>query len=473
MIFEEKMFDLCIRNGRVIDWKNRTDTVADLGIRNGKIEALGTHLPAAKTDFDASGRWVVPGIIDSHMHASAWLGGQMSFRMLALAGVTTALDMAGPVESVKEFLRSNGTGINIGTLEQMRVGFNLTSTDPSEEELNRVIDDALDRGAFGIKLLGGHYPLTPEASGRLLKLCARKNVYFAVHAGSTVHGSNIEGMEEIIRVAQGTPFHLCHINAYCRGSVHPLEDEIREATRLLQEHPEIDSESYLSPINGCSGKCVHGVPESGVTRNCLISHGYEATQDGLKKAIQEGFACVNCVKGGVVVLACPEEGLCAWQARQTDIPVSFPVNPALSRFYFAAKKRSNGAFLVNSFCTDGGGIPRNVIIKNGISLVRFGALSPQEFVLKSSYAAATLLGLQQKGHFSEGADADITVIDPQAQEPTASFCTGKLILLNGKLFGSGGTLIAGERGRKTAEKAGLAFLLAQTESVLRNRLQKP
>lgn len=105
--------------------------------------------------------------------------------------------------------------------------------------------------------------------------------------------------------------------------------------------------------------------------------------------------------------------------------------------------------------------------------MRFGALSPQEFVLKSSYAAATLLGLQQKGHFSEGADADITVIDPQAQEPTASFCAGKLILLNGKLFGSGGTLIAGERGRKAAEKAGLAFLLAQTESVLRNRLQKP
>ncbi|HBN73192.1 MAG TPA: amidohydrolase, partial [Sutterella sp.] len=105
MIFKVKMFDLCIRNGRVIDWKNRLDTVADLGICNGKIEALGTSLSAAKRDFDASGQWVVPGIIDSHMHASSWLGGQMSFRMLALAGVTTALDMAGPVESVKEFLR--------------------------------------------------------------------------------------------------------------------------------------------------------------------------------------------------------------------------------------------------------------------------------------------------------------------------------------------------------------------------------
>ena len=40
--------------------------------------------------------------------------------MLALAGVTTAIEMAGPVDSVKKFIKENGTGLNIGCLEQLR-----------------------------------------------------------------------------------------------------------------------------------------------------------------------------------------------------------------------------------------------------------------------------------------------------------------------------------------------------------------
>lgn len=99
---------------------------------------------------------VIPGVVDSHMHASEWLGGPMSYRMLALAGVTTALEMAGPLESVKRFMRKNGSGISIGCLEQLRPGFNLGTNDPSAEELSRVMRDALRRGAFGVKLLGGH-----------------------------------------------------------------------------------------------------------------------------------------------------------------------------------------------------------------------------------------------------------------------------------------------------------------------------
>ena len=97
----------------------------------------------------------------------------------------------------------------------------------------------------------------------------------AVHAGSTKQGSNIRGMEEIIKIANGRSFHLAHINAYCRGAVLSVEEEIRKAEQLLEEHPEILCESYLSPINGCSGKCIDGVPESGVTRNCLIAKGYD------------------------------------------------------------------------------------------------------------------------------------------------------------------------------------------------------
>lgn len=116
--------------------------------------------------------------------------------------------------------------------------------------------------------------------------------------------------------------------------------------------------------------------------------------------------------------------------------MSFEVNPALPRFFFATQKRKDGKhFLVDAFCTDGGGIPRNVIISSGFSLVKLGALSLQEFVFKSSYSATRLYGLKNKGHFSPGADADITIIDFERQKPIHSFVEGKEVLVDGALKG--------------------------------------
>lgn len=467
------MQDLIIRNGRVIDWATHTDKTADVAVKDGKITEIGEVKDAAAKEIDASGLLVIPGVIDSHMHASDWLGGPMSYRMLALAGVTTALEMAGPLESVKRFMRENGSGINVGCLEQLRPGLNISSENPTDDELERVMRDALARGAFGVKLLGGHYPLTPDATARLIQLTSEAGVYFAVHAGSTEKGSNIEGMREVIELAHGTPFHLCHINAYCRGSIRPVEDEVREATQLLLDHPEIDTESYLSPINGCSGKCgPDGVPESGVTRNCLKSAGLSVDRAGMRAALASGYAQAHVVKDGAVMLAGNEESVAVWEARGSDVPVSFHVNPGLSRFWFATEKRPGGAFLCDSFCTDGGGIPRNVIIANGLSLVKFGAMTLQEFVLKSSYAASRLLGLANKGTLAPGADADITVVDFEAQKAVHAFCAGRATLENGVACGTGGTLVTAPGGAAAAKAAGLGAIEADIPALFKHRLER-
>lgn len=466
------MQDLIIRNGRVIDWATHTDTVTDIAISGSRISKVGHCEDKANIEISADGLWVVPGIIDSHMHASSWLGGEKSMRMLAMAGVTTALEMAGPIESVKTFMKNAGTGLTIGCLEQIRPGYNVSSQSPSNEELERVIETSLENGAFGVKLLGGHYPLTPEATARLIRLCSDMKVYLAVHAGSTENGSNILGMREVIELADGIPFHLAHINAYCRGSIFGLDQEIREASAMLLEHPEIDCESYLSPINGCSGTCRNGIPESGVTRNCLRSKGYAETEVGLSDAISAGFARVHKTENGVVVLADRSEGLKLWKDASTNIPVSFTVNPALSRFYFATEKRPSGHFLVDSFCTDGGGIPRNVIIENGLSLVRFGAVTPEEFVLKSSFAAAELLGLPGKGRLQCGADADITVIDPIAQKAVHAFVAGRQVLDAGVPTGGGGTLMTTSKGTKSAEEAGLHACTSDIDLLFEHRLTR-
>jgi hypothetical protein len=59
-------FDMIIRGGRVA---TASDTVAcDIGIRNGRIAALGDELGTADEVTDARGKLVLPGGIDSHVH---------------------------------------------------------------------------------------------------------------------------------------------------------------------------------------------------------------------------------------------------------------------------------------------------------------------------------------------------------------------------------------------------------------------
>src|ERR1044072_4275953 len=63
--------DLVIRGGRVIDPTRRLDSLMDVAIAGGKIAGVlpaGTATDAAST-FDATGKLVVPGLIDIHTHA--------------------------------------------------------------------------------------------------------------------------------------------------------------------------------------------------------------------------------------------------------------------------------------------------------------------------------------------------------------------------------------------------------------------
>ncbi len=64
------MSELYIINGRVIDPASGIDTVADLQIDKGKVVAVGEKLPRGESAkiIDATGKWVVPGLIDIHTH---------------------------------------------------------------------------------------------------------------------------------------------------------------------------------------------------------------------------------------------------------------------------------------------------------------------------------------------------------------------------------------------------------------------
>ena len=64
------MGELLITNGRIIDPSKKLDLNADILITDGLIKEIGTDLSDSTQieTIDAAGKWVVPGLIDMHVH---------------------------------------------------------------------------------------------------------------------------------------------------------------------------------------------------------------------------------------------------------------------------------------------------------------------------------------------------------------------------------------------------------------------
>ena len=62
----------CIQNGLIINPKTQMEEVNDLWIKEGKVVHIGKdYHEVADESIDATGKWVVPGLIDLHVHFRA------------------------------------------------------------------------------------------------------------------------------------------------------------------------------------------------------------------------------------------------------------------------------------------------------------------------------------------------------------------------------------------------------------------
>ena len=451
------MYDLIIRNVKAADGVSGVTDNTDIAVENGLIVRVEPGIDAAAREtMNAEGLIAVPGIIDTHLHLTPHAYGE---RMTAAAGVTTCIDMAGPASRVLDNKAKEGCGLTVAVLSAILPEKLPGGNNPSTSEIEAFIDLSLADGAYGVKLLGGHFPLTPEASGRMVEASARRGVYMAWHAGSTTAGSDIVGMSEAVEMADGHPFHLCHINGYCRGRVKSVASECDEAAALLEAHPEIVTESYLSARSAAPlAADENGNPKSRVVQTNLRRSGYEPTRDGLIQATLDGVLSVILPENGMLKLVSGREGADALlDGRAAD--GSFDrVNPVASRVFLATAKRADGTFLVDGIATDGGAIPRNVIVEGSFPLMDLGGLSLTEFAAKTSLLPARMLGLSKKGRLAPGFDADITLISPVQRRAHSTFVQGRPVLQAGSVIGTGGAVLCAAQGAAAVRARGLTAL---------------
>lgn len=445
-------YDLLLRGGRVVDPRNAGDARRDLALAGGEVVAVADELDPTRADrvLDLTGKVVFPGVIDAHVHLGHWAGGAAGHRMLARAGTVTAVDFSGPIaETWSSIAEGGGAGLNLAAIEAVVPDGNVTGDDPPRSELAALLERSLEAGALGLKIFGGHAPMTPRATADVIELCDQAGAYVGFHAGTTENGSNFYGFRDALAIVGDRPAHLAHVNAYTRGwaTGDPYEEN-RQMLAALQRADNVVTESHLAVWNGTLGYCHDGVPHDAITRRCLEVLGYPATEAGLIRSILAGACRVGVTRGGENVLVERQEALTAWRAGRGHVTVGFPVNDPIALMATATARRPDRRFVVDAFASDAGGIPRNNLVTGGLALVRLGVLSLSDLATKIAWAPSCMLGLPNKGHLAPGADADVTVLDPALGRPTLSIAAGNLIMVDGEPVGRGATILTTRAGRE-------------------------
>src|SRR5688500_14603458 len=85
------MLELLIRGATVVDGTGAPARRADVGVRNGKVAAVGRVREAAAATVDAGGLYLMPGIVDVHTHYDAQVTWDATLSPSVSLGVTTAI----------------------------------------------------------------------------------------------------------------------------------------------------------------------------------------------------------------------------------------------------------------------------------------------------------------------------------------------------------------------------------------------
>jgi dihydropyrimidinase len=151
-------FDLVIRNADVATASDRFQ--CDIGIRDGKIEALGKNLPAGAEEIDATGLLVLPGGVDAHCHLDQPMPDGMRMaddfftgtRSAACGGTTTVIPFAAQSKGGSLYAAVEDYHRRAAGKAAIDYAFHLIVADPTPKVLQEELPDLIRQGYTSFKI---------------------------------------------------------------------------------------------------------------------------------------------------------------------------------------------------------------------------------------------------------------------------------------------------------------------------------
>lgn len=178
-------FDMVLRGGQVFDGSNSPAEVADVGIREGRIVAVGDLSGADAAEvIDVPGLMVAPGFLDAHSHAGGGLASEeLSHAEPLLAqGITTVFvnpDGGGPFDMAAQrtALERHGLGVNVaqfvphGSVRREVLGMQDRAPDETEMDAMRtLVRSGMEEGAWGLSSGTFYTPGSYSENSELIEL---------------------------------------------------------------------------------------------------------------------------------------------------------------------------------------------------------------------------------------------------------------------------------------------------------------
>ena len=298
------MLDTLIRNARVVDGTGRAVFTADVGLRDGLIEAVGALGGAQAFEIiEADGRVLTPGFIDIHRHADAAVFRDSFGRAELSQGLTTlvngncgmslaplfgthadecAKDLAPITGEIPLELRFESIGgyfkaaqerglplscaelIGMGTLRTLAAGFGTGDLSPFElRDLHYHMEKALADGACGVSLGLGYAPEIFYSTDGLIRALAplhRSGVPICVHMRQEGDGV-VDALREMLEVARAlqTPLEVSHLKAI---GTRNARKAVPKMLKLIEQAREdgLDVMCDVYPYTAGSTQLIHVLP---------------------------------------------------------------------------------------------------------------------------------------------------------------------------------------------------------------------
>ena len=227
----EAVYDVVIRNGRVLDGAGNPWIAADVAIKDGRFVRIGKIEGRGKREIEAKGKYVSPGWIDMLDQSGSVLQKNGLAETKLRMGVTTGIGGEGgtpvPAERIAEYfagLEKSGISMNFGTyfneMQARTAVLGSEAREPTAEELAKmkaIMEAAMKAGAIGMTTALIYPPASYAKTDELIEMAKVAGQYGGIYA-SHIRGEGkelVQSIEEAITIGErgGLPVEIFHLKA--------------------------------------------------------------------------------------------------------------------------------------------------------------------------------------------------------------------------------------------------------------------